>query len=193
MISTLYPTFQRWSDGGSVYIISDTHFDDYDCKLMDPDWPEPKEHIKIIKSGMKFRKNSTLIHLGDVGDPKYLKWLDMKHKILITGNHDAGASKYAEYFDEIYTGPVIISDKLILSHEPVDVSWAFNIHGHDHNKEHLGDTNHLNVCSNVIGFYSVNLGELIKRGLLKNVVSIHRQTIDRANIDKEATMVYNSN
>ena len=49
MIKSLYPQFQGWSATGSVYIISDTHFDDADCKLMDSEWITPQEHINIIK------------------------------------------------------------------------------------------------------------------------------------------------
>ena len=30
MIETLYKPFQKWSEKGSVYLISDTHFDDID-------------------------------------------------------------------------------------------------------------------------------------------------------------------
>ena len=37
MIETLYPVFRKWSEKGSVYIVSDTHFEDSDCKLMDPE------------------------------------------------------------------------------------------------------------------------------------------------------------
>ena len=49
MIDSLYDNFKRWSATGSVYIISDTHFDDEDCKLMDPTWPAAEEQIKILK------------------------------------------------------------------------------------------------------------------------------------------------
>ena len=48
MISTLYETFQHWSVGGSVYILSDLHFDDEDCKLMSSDWITPQEQLEII-------------------------------------------------------------------------------------------------------------------------------------------------
>ena len=48
MISTLYEPFRHWSEGGSVCILSDLHFDDLDCKLMDPSWITPKEQIAII-------------------------------------------------------------------------------------------------------------------------------------------------
>ena len=50
MITTLYEPFRHWSDGGSVYILSDTHFDDADCKLMDPGWITPEEQVDIINS-----------------------------------------------------------------------------------------------------------------------------------------------
>ena len=48
MIPTLYEPFRHWSDGGSVYILSDLHFDDADCKFMSPDWISPQEQISII-------------------------------------------------------------------------------------------------------------------------------------------------
>ena len=31
MIPTLYEPFRHWSEQGSVYILSDLHFDDEDC------------------------------------------------------------------------------------------------------------------------------------------------------------------
>lgn len=91
MIKSLYPIFQHWSTKGSVFIISDTHFDDNDCKLMDPKWISPLEHIEIIKK--RVHKNDTLIVLGDVGNVEYFKLLNC-YKVLITGNHDSGESKY---------------------------------------------------------------------------------------------------
>ena len=48
MIKTLYPIFQHWSEKGSVYLLSDTHFADSDCKLMDPDWITPEEQINQV-------------------------------------------------------------------------------------------------------------------------------------------------
>ena len=70
MITTLYEKFQDWSRSGSIYIVSDTHFEDDDCYLMDKDWIAPEEHIRIIKA--KVHRNDTLIHLGDVGNPVWL-------------------------------------------------------------------------------------------------------------------------
>ena len=82
-------------------------------------------------------------------------------------------------FDEVYTGPLMIGEKLLLSHEPVDVSWAYNIHGHDH--EGKMRTNHLNVCADVVGYRPVNLNSFLsKSGALSKVETLHRQTIDKA-------------
>lgn len=91
MIKSLYPKFQHWAEKGAIWIISDPHFDDPDCKIINPDWPSPEEYIKQIKPNIG--KHDTLICLGDVGNPKYFDNFDC-YKVLITGNHDAGASKY---------------------------------------------------------------------------------------------------
>lgn len=87
-------------------------------------------------------------------------------------------------FDEVYEGPLFISEKLILSHEPIYLPYAFNIHGHDHSNWHTDDR-HLNVCAEHIDYYPINLDKEIKNGLLSKVESIHRQTIDRATLKKK--------
>ena len=50
MIASLYDKFKPWSDGGSIYILSDLHFNDEDCRLMAPGWITPEEQIKRINS-----------------------------------------------------------------------------------------------------------------------------------------------
>lgn len=81
-------------------------------------------------------------------------------------------------FDEVYEGALIVGEKLILSHEPVEIPWLYNIHGHDH----VGRKrkNHLNVCSDVIGYEPVNLTQKLKSGLMSAITPIHRSTIDSA-------------
>lgn len=181
MIQSLYKCFQHWSAYGTVWVYSDTHFGDSDCKLMDPNWPEPDEQLKRINS--KVGKKDTLILLGDVGSIEYASKLH-GYKVLICGNHDVGHSKYEGIFDEVYSGPLMISEKIMLSHEPLNIDWAFNIHGHNHNgytmvsDEHC----HLNVCANVIGYTPISLNKFIKSGRLKEVDTIHRQTIDKASL-----------
>ncbi len=176
MIRGLYKFAERWSEFGSVYIVSDTHFDDTDRELMGYTI-STQDHVNIIKQTV--HKHDTLIHLGDVGNPEYFDSI-RGYKVLVMGNHDESATRFKPYFDEIYEGPIIIGRKLILSHEPVDVPWAFNIHGHNHNDSGLTDGRHLNVAANVIDYNPVNLGKLIKDGLLVCVEDIHRITIDNA-------------
>jgi hypothetical protein len=86
-------------------------------------------------------------------------------------------------FDEVYEGPLFISDKLILSHEPIDLPYAVNIHGHEH--RYVFRDHHLNVCAEHIDYYPQNVNRMIKDGLLSKVESIHRMTIDRATVRKK--------
>lgn len=81
-------------------------------------------------------------------------------------------------FDEVYEGALIVGEKLILSHEPVEIPWLYNVHGHDH----IGRKrkNHLNVCSDVINYEPINLTQKLKSGLMSAITTIHRATIDSA-------------
>ena len=181
MINSLYPIFRHWSERGSVYIISDTHFESSDCKLMDSNWITPEKQVNIINSMV--HKNDTLIHLGDVGNPEWISKLKAGHKVLIMGNHDQSVKKFKPYFDEVYSGCLFISDKILLSHEPVyGLSWCLNIHGHDHNgvEPYNEGCKHINLAANVCGYTPISLGKIIKEGVLSDIDSIHRQTIDRA-------------
>ena len=53
---------KEWSETGSVYILSDPHFEDADCKLMDPDWIMPEEQVARINALVM--KNDTFVCLG---------------------------------------------------------------------------------------------------------------------------------
>lgn len=180
MIASLYEPYKKWSDGGSIYIISDLHFDDEDCLLMAPDWIKPDKQIEIINSMV--RRNDTFVCLGDVGKADYIQHIKAKRKILLLGNHDR-RSYYIDYFDEIYAGPLFISDRILLSHEPVyGLSWCLNIHGHDHNnvEAYRDDCKHINLAANVCDYTPINLGKMIKAGILAEISSIHRVAIDKA-------------
>ena len=83
-------------------------------------------------------------------------------------------------FDEVYEGPLIIGEKLILSHEPLNLSWMFNIHGHNHIRQKNVHNNCLNVCSDVVNYKPINLTQKLKQGLMSSVTSIHRKTINNA-------------
>ena len=160
-----------------------------------------EEQVKSINS--KLGKNDTLIILGDIGNREYVRQL-RGHKILIMGNHDQGASNYyrrdgfldrlhrgedGKYhwvdgdnglFDEVYEGALFISEKIVLSHEPIDFPYALNIHGHDHSNLHYQDNLHLNVCAEHIDYKPICLKQIVESGMLKNIPTIHRATIDQA-------------
>ena len=90
-----------------------------------------------------------------------------------------------QLFDEVYTGPLMVGEKLLLSHEPIEnLDWAFNIHGHDH--AGAGRKNHLNCCIDAhkkqfgLEWEPINMNQIMKTGLLAHTESIHRLTIDNA-------------
>ena len=235
MIKGLYDTFNHWHAEGSVWLISDTHFNDEELYTGTKriERINVEKYVKLINS--KVGKKDTLIHLGDVGDLEVIRKLK-GYKVLIMGNHDSGKSNYmrqfitndyfadiydrqsaivdmknkypnykihmsAEYFhshgrytgvadnnlfDEVYSGPLMIGEKLILSHEPVNVPWAFNIHGHVHAPNYKNDDHHLNICPENSGIFEpINLNRLMKDGIASKVETIHRDTIDKATRRKE--------
>ena len=176
MIEGLYKPFKHWTEKNAVWLISDTHFGEQDLMTAFPKRPHPDELVKIINQ--KVGKNGTLIHLGDVGDCEWAKRLK-GYKILIKGNHEAGLSNYDEVFDEVYEGPLIISPRIILSHEPLNISWMYNIHGHSHAGPHY-TYGHCNICMDAANYEILNLNQFIKSGKLKECQDIHRQIINDA-------------
>ena len=182
MIEGLYPLFNHWHQEGTVWLYSDPHFNqDKDLKIAFPHGPTALEQIKLINN--KVGKKDHLILLGDIGDIECAAAL-RGHKVLIMGNHDKGLNNYTSIFEEIYDGPLIISSKIILSHEPLDINWAFNIHGHTLSliKQKTG---HLCVCSDVINYTPINFNQFIKSGRLKEITTLHRITIDKATSKKQ--------
>lgn len=175
----LYDVFrERWERFQTAHIISDTHFGDKDLQANVKNRPNDEDYIKLINS--KVGKNDLLICLGDVGDIECARKLK-GYKILIAGNHDAGLSNYREVFNEVYAGVLVVGEKLILSHEPVDVPWAFNIHGHAHHGEPMSDNQHFNVCGEARKCYEpVNLNQFMKAGFMSKIQTIHRDVIDKA-------------
>jgi len=177
MIKTLYPEFRRWSERGSVWLVSDTHFDDSNREYMGYEITS-EEHAALLKDFC--HRGDTLIHLGDVGNPEYLKNVKA-YKVLILGNHDKGPSYYEDCFNEIYDGPLFISKKILLSHEPMIGDCYFNIHGHNHSGSQgwPDESTHLNIAPNVFGYIPVNLKNIIENGVLKDIPSIHRLAIEK--------------
>ena len=180
MIAGLYDIFEHWHKQGTCWLISDTHFNDEELYVgtKKVERADADEYVRLINS--KVGRKDTLIHLGDVGDLEVMKKI-RGYKVLIMGNHDSGATKYKEVFDEVYTGPIQIGEKLILSHEPLECGWAFNIHGHVHSFTHKDDARHMCICPEVTRqFEPVNFNQLMKSGFMSKIETQHRKTIDSA-------------
>ena len=180
-IAGMYELFnERWCKQ-TIWLISDTHFGDEELRAGIPNRISDDDLVKLINS--KVGRKDTIIHLGDVGDVEYIKKL-RGYKILIMGNHDTGKTNYEGIFDEVYSGPLMVGEKLLLSHEPVEIPWVFNIHGHDHYGH--ASKNHLNCCVDAhkriygLDWEPINMNQIIKTGLLSQTESIHRLTIDDA-------------
>ena len=187
MIDTLYPMFRYWSRTGSIYLFSDPHFDDDDCKYMNPDWISPEEQIEILNSTVT--KNDYLILLGDIGKEEWLRKIKTDHIILLTGNHDKGATIYRKYCEDVFEGPLFIADRILLSHEPIYglENMCVNIHGHCHASDYgiFGMYGHVNLAADVCNYEPYSLKELIKtHNILSGVENYHRATIDKATADK---------
>lgn len=187
MTYELYPAFKHWfSASGNVWFYSDPHFGDEESWLLRKQFVrdignvEAFDNLQIATINKTCGKNDTLAILGDVGNIECVKKLKAKKKILILGNHDRGASYYATVFDEVYTGPVIIAERLILSHEPINFPYAVNIHGHDHSNSGFKDGLHINCCAEHINLTPICLSHIVKSGLLKNTTNIHREVVEKA-------------
>ena len=90
-------------------------------------------------------------------------------------------------FNEVYEGPLFINDKILLSHEPLNLpSCIFNIYGHDHANWFNNDGLGLNVCAEWINYTPISLLNLLKSGIFSKVDNIHRITIDKATERKAA-------
>ena len=85
-------------------------------------------------------------------------------------------------FDYVFDGPLFINNKILLSHEPINIPFGINIHGHVHGTKtkYTYTANKkvdINICSDVIDFEPVRLDKLIEEFKIED---IHRQCIDNA-------------
>ncbi len=172
----IYPPFLKWFSKGEVYILSDPHFADPDRLSMDPAWISPEEQLQFLNETMG--EEDTFICLGDVGDLSYAAKIRAGYKVLLMGNHDEPEKMeaYRKVFDEVYSGPLLISEHLMLSHEPVyRLPWLFALHGHLHSKNpspREGE-NHVNLAANVWGYHPAKLSEFLDRMVEMDFPSVH--------------------
>lgn len=180
----VYDIFQeKWKDYQTFFLISDTHFKEKDLEEAYPERPTAEKFVRLINS--KVGRKDIICCLGDCGDLECWKKI-RGYKILIAGNHDEGLTKYRDVFQEIYQGPVMLGEKLIFSHEPiVGIDWAYNVHGHNHNGPISTDAYHLNInCDANKCYLPINFNVMLRKGLIAQVKSLHRKTIDTASVRK---------
>lgn len=109
--------------------------------------------------------------------------VDIAAEYNILEQHDDEAEVYDNHlFDEVYDGPLMINNHILLSHEAIDMSFGINIHGHNHGGKHISydpasSVININVCSNVVGFKKLRLDELVD---CLDYRDIHRIAIDKA-------------
>lgn len=171
-----------------IYVISDTHFFHKNiityCR---PEFENLKEmHDHLIKEwNSVVEECDTVIHLGDVAFgpkenreaiEKIFSQLNGK-KILLPGNHDRYVlSKNRHFYNKPLFDTVeqdndkIVINKVILSHEPIDIipEGYINIHGHVHADPSAAlfklDTRRINVCVDAMGSYKPkDITELLER------------------------------
>lgn len=176
----LYKPFNKWYERkGTIYFYSDPHFNDADQIFLRPNYIGDEEQVKRINYRVSNR--DTIIFLGDIGDVNFIRKI-RGYKVLIMGNHDQGITNFEQegLFDEVYDGPLWISDRILLSHEPIDIPYALNIHGHDHSNTYNIKNPHINLCAELINYRPIGINEIVKSGLLNKATNIHRKTIDEA-------------
>lgn len=106
-------------------------------------------------------------------------------------------------FDEIYDGPLFINQKILLSHERIELPFVINIHGHEHTSSFItckndagfnfgvlasdlwckvlyGHSYCINCAADVIRFKPIRLDKLLKYVPQSCVKSIHEMCIEEA-------------
>jgi len=180
MIEGLYHQFAKWGEKGAVFVIADLHLgESEDLRQAYPKRPIDEELVKKVNSIAG--KGSTLIVCGDIGTNLELIGKLRANVVLLRGNHDHLGEYYKDVVSEYYEGPLIISPKIILSHEPFQTPYLYNIHGHNHSEPQY-QYGSINVCADIINYIPVNLNQFVKSGKLKECKNIHQEIVDKATI-----------
>lgn len=178
MIEGLYKPFQHWAEKGAVYCIADLHLgNSEDLRKPYPNRPTDEELVKQVNR--LTGKGSTLIVCGDIGIDLDLIAQLRANVVLIKGNHDHLGEYYKDVVSEYYEGMLMISSKILLSHEPFITPYTYNISGHNHAGPQY-QYGLCNVCVDVVNYTPLNLNQFVKSGKLKECKSIHQETVNTA-------------
>ena len=123
-----------------------------------------QEHDRFLANlwqswAKKLGPNDEFWFLGDFGNLSFLKLFDYflandTKTYFVLGNHDAAADipEIRCFVSKVYQYPVYLSNKLVVSHEPVNV-WenCINVHGHLHSSV-LDSPNYINASVHVANY-----------------------------------------
>lgn len=132
--------------------------------------------------------NVHTLSIGNVNPDSYEKRVNIHGKEFYLFKTDN------RLFDEVYDGPLFINNKIVLSHERVELPYALNIHGHEHcsdfsvEKQYVYEddvyTSYLiNLASDVVNFIPQRLDKILDQFPLKYIKSIHDITVEKAKRD----------
>lgn len=156
-----------------IWAISDLHFGHKNILKMErTQFSTIEEHDQYILNSLtswyeeKAKDNDELWVLGDFGDtdrlPDFVSCFDgVKYVklVFLYGNHDylEDLPKFQYHFDVVHLYPVYLSQRVVLSHEPVYPIAPFmvNVHGHLHAAK-LDTPNHISVSINDINYSPLN-------------------------------------
>lgn len=127
----------------NILINSDKHLGDKNLiRGTRTEFASSKEHTnRLIEIHNEVVKDYHIVYdLGDIGSDKeeirrfFASIKRPKKMILIKGNHDVFSNSfYEEFYDEVYSHPLYIHKRVVLSHHPIKVDDdVINIHGHTH-------------------------------------------------------------
>lgn len=152
-----------------IWFISDFHFGHKNIINFErTNFESIEQHDdKLVKNFNNcVRPNDIAYILGDIGNFEKVKLLNGR-KILILGNHDPSKAyiekHYPNLFEKIYSHPVYLSKRIVLSHEPIIVGDdILNVHGHLHGSL-LDLPNYYNVSAREIQYMPVSKKAIDKR------------------------------
>ena len=167
---------QSLKPNSRIFIISDTHFSHANiikyCSRPFKD-VEEMDNTMIKNWNRVVKENDIVYHLGDFSFggkdnvEKFLKKLNGKI-ILVKGNHDRCSNGHLRRigFYEVYDRPIVIDNKIILSHEPLEVPPKepyINIYGHVHDGSSYEDytPNTACVCVERINYEPIPLNTVL--------------------------------
>lgn len=163
------------------FIIGDLHFgnDGMFNRAYSKTFSTKEEYMEsVVKNyNQVISNNHRVVFLGDLGNGEELKKYIPKmkgYKILILGNHDKYAKRfYNDLFDEVYSTPIFILPRIVLSHEPIPVEpGVLNLHGHTHAVK-LKSDQHINLCIEHTDYKPVRFKQFT--GILSNMEKPNRK------------------